>query len=435
MNLASKARQVLSLAGALAAVVSCQREQRSVTDPSPTAGPLTQVTSSSSTDISPTADTYLNIDALNHSTETTLNLYTWQDFQVANATLMKFSLASIPPGSVISSATLNLYLTSSDATTDATYTVTVHKVINKNPNLAAANGYQYDGVNDWTHNTCCQNGAFLAQSDIGPAVDTKSVDKTVGFKQWNVTSIVQDWFSNPALNFGLLVNSDATKLADRWRFFSSGESSVTGQRPYLTVVYTTGGAGPWPNEPAGFQPFNDQPWTCASPLTYGQLCNEWNYLQRSGTRGADITTDASAPFSPSNVLRIIFPTDMAPNAEPGVNWIVLPATREIYTAWWIKLSPNWTASPAGAGKITFLRDDGGAQVYTGYYHQGGDPINGWVPGPPYRIGLNPQWAPYGEPWLPNVQTTYINPGEWRRIEVYYKWETNPGVSGDGTRPD
>ncbi len=81
MNLASKARQVLSLAGALAAVVSCQREQRSVTDPSPTAGPLTQVTSSSSTDISPTADTYLNIDALNHSTETTLNLYTWQDFQ------------------------------------------------------------------------------------------------------------------------------------------------------------------------------------------------------------------------------------------------------------------------------------------------------------------------------------------------------------------
>ena len=109
----------------------------------------------------------------------------------------------------------------------------------------------------------------------------------------------------------------------------------------------------------------------------------------------------------------------------------LPGLKELYTAWWGKLSSNWTASPAGAGKITFVFTNAG-QVYTGYYHKGGDPTSGWVNGPPYRIGVNTEWAPYGQAvWLPNVTTTFINPGEWHRIEVYYKWETVPGSSGDG----
>ncbi len=42
------------------------------------------------------------------------------------------------------------------------------------------------------------------------------------------------------------------------------------------------------------------------------------------------------------------------------------------------------------------------------------------------------WAPYGQKiWLPNVATTFVNPGEWHRVEFYYRWETTPGVSRDG----
>jgi len=53
-------------------------------------------------------------------------------------------------------------------------------------------------------------------------------------------------------------------------------------------------------------------------------------------------------------------------------------------------------------------------------------------GSSYRIGANTEWAPYGQQiWYPNVATTWINPGEWHRIEFYYRWETTPGVSGDG----
>src|SRR5947199_3446600 len=68
--------------------------------------------------IHPTGDTYLNIDAGNYATEPQLSLYTWPDTKPANAILMTFDLASIAPGSTVSSATLTLNLVASDATTD-----------------------------------------------------------------------------------------------------------------------------------------------------------------------------------------------------------------------------------------------------------------------------------------------------------------------------
>src|SRR5207245_6079446 len=105
--------------------------------------------------------------------------------------VMKFDLASIPAGSTISSATLNLNLVESDGMTEPTYTVSAHKIVSKNPDLSRATGYTYDGVNSWTPNACCYGNIPLAQADISAPVDTKDIDKTPGFKQWDVTSIVQ----------------------------------------------------------------------------------------------------------------------------------------------------------------------------------------------------------------------------------------------------
>jgi hypothetical protein len=175
----------------------------------------------------------------------------------------------------------------------------------------------------------------------------------------------------------------------------------------------------WPNQPAGFTLVSDQPW---NQLTG----NGWNYLRRSASKDSDIITDATLPFSPTQSLRIIFTPDQGDNHEPGVHWMGgLGGLKEVYTGWWIKTSPNWTCSPAGCGKMTFLFALGGANVYTTLLN----PESGI--GPPYRVGLRPQWGGYPGNILPNVATTWINPGEWHRIEFYYKWETTPGVSGDG----
>jgi hypothetical protein len=174
----------------------------------------------------------------------------------------------------------------------------------------------------------------------------------------------------------------------------------------------------WPNEPTGFVQVNDQPWN----LLTG---NGWNYLRRSASKNPDIVTESAAPLSPSNILRMIFTTDMGSNHEPGVHWLGLSGIKEIYTGWWIKVSPNWQCSPAGCGKMTFLFAPSGANVYTTLLNPDASQ------GPPFRVGLRPQWGGYDLNLLPNVATTLIGPGDWHRIEFYYKWETTPGVSGDG----
>src|SRR5205809_7197889 len=129
----------------------------------------------------------------------------------AHSFLMKPDPTTLSTLSLHDALPIYLNLTGSDASADPTYTVTVHKIVNKNPVVNSATGYTYDGVNSWTPNGCCYNGVPLAQADIGAPVDTKNVDKTPGFKQWDVTSLARDWLSNPAANFGLLVNSDPSK--------------------------------------------------------------------------------------------------------------------------------------------------------------------------------------------------------------------------------
>src|SRR2546430_6718290 len=218
--------------------------------------------------IGPSGDTFLNLDGVSYATNTLLAVYTWPNDTIANAIVMKFDLASVPTGSTVSSAKLSLYLTESDATADPTYTVTAHRIINRNPNPARATGYTYDGVNAWTANACCRRHIPLAQGDISAPVDTRSIDKTAGFKQWDVTSIVQGWLNAPSTNFGLLLNSDPSKLRDRYRYFSSSEDPVASHRPYLTIAYTTPDTAPGP--PPGPEAQVGQ-WSAVFPAPIVQL--------------------------------------------------------------------------------------------------------------------------------------------------------------------
>jgi len=48
----------------------------------------------------------------------------------------------------------------------------------------------------------------LAQADISAAYDTQPIDKASGDKVWTITTMVQEWLANPAINTGLLLNAD-----------------------------------------------------------------------------------------------------------------------------------------------------------------------------------------------------------------------------------
>jgi hypothetical protein len=185
-------------------------------------------------------DTYLNVDSINYGTAVTLGVYTWPANQIGNASMMKFGLSQIPAGATILSATLNVNLVAVDAfPAEPTYTVTLNKIINHNPDLTKATGNTYDGVNAWTASTCCFSNIPMAQADISTARSTTAVDRTLGFKTWDATATVQEWLATPATNFGLLLNADVSKGADHYRTFASMRNVATTARPYLHITYLT----------------------------------------------------------------------------------------------------------------------------------------------------------------------------------------------------
>jgi hypothetical protein len=190
-------------------------------------------------------DTSISLDTNNKSAESILTTYTWPNNQIANAILMKFDLSQLPAGASIQDATLSMALVESDSASDPTYTVTAHKIINRNPVINAATGYTFNGSANWDPASCCYSGIPLGQADISTAYDTKAIDKATGFKTWSLTRMVQEWQTNPSSNFGVLLNSDATKPQDRYRFFASTENTNASLRPFLrvTVSGTTSGSG------------------------------------------------------------------------------------------------------------------------------------------------------------------------------------------------
>jgi hypothetical protein len=109
--------------------------------------------------------------------------------------------------------------------------------VNVNPDLALAEGYTYDGTNAWTASTCCFNNIPIAMSDVSTAYDTLAVPKVEGFKAWNATQLVRDWYQGTHNNWGLALSSDASKAGDRQRTFASSDWSEAPKRPYLRVRY------------------------------------------------------------------------------------------------------------------------------------------------------------------------------------------------------
>src|SRR5206468_4756712 len=105
--------------------------------------------------------------------------------------------------------------------------------------------YAADGRTAWTPNNCCYRGVPLAQADISPvSSDERPIDKAPGFKSWTVTDMVRDWLADPASNFGLLLDGDATTPENHYRNFASTEYDDASLRPRLTIAFVAGDATP-----------------------------------------------------------------------------------------------------------------------------------------------------------------------------------------------
>jgi hypothetical protein len=187
-------------------------------------------------------DSFIDISTTLYSSSTILSAYTWPVNQPANAILMKFDLSSLPAGAVVQSATLYLYLNYLEyGGGDSTYLIGASKIINKNPVVATATGYTYNGSSSWDASSVAYNSIPLAQANKAAPVDSKQIDKTYGYKSWNIAGIVQEWLDNPATNYGILLNGSTSASADSNRGFASSRATDSSQRPKLVVTYTLGG--------------------------------------------------------------------------------------------------------------------------------------------------------------------------------------------------
>jgi hypothetical protein len=185
--------------------------------------------------------------------------------------------------------------------------------------------------------------------------------------------------------------------------------------PTVTVtVNNSVSSGTWPNKPAGWRTFTDQQWDSLAG-------NGWNWLRRTASKDPNIVTDSSVPFSPVNALRMVFTPDMQRDSEPSVHWIGLQRQTEVYSGWWMKVSPNWSCSPAGCGKITFLWPDEANGAGVTYSNLAG--VNG-----SHYITIATTWPATGYMfWEPNVTKTPLGDNQWFRVEWYVKWESSPGA--------
>jgi len=179
-------------------------------------------------------DTFINLNADKNSALVEVLLYTWPDQKVANVILLQWDLSAIAQGATIVSASVSLYQFDG---VGATYTSSAHAIINVDPVIAQADGYVYDGVHEWTPNSCCLDGIPMAQADIATAEDTATLDDAAGYKSWTVTQMVQDWVDDPGTNFGVLINADDSVVADDCRYFRSNEAADEAQRPRLIIEY------------------------------------------------------------------------------------------------------------------------------------------------------------------------------------------------------
>jgi hypothetical protein len=185
-------------------------------------------------------DATITPDAINHAGERSVLTQSVAN-RVSYATVMKFDLSQIPVNAVIQSATLHLSLTYVDTATSApNFRISLHRIINRNTDVARVTGLTADGVNPWTPNACCPNNAPMAQADISPAVSVTTVNRTLGGKTWDALAAVRAWHMSPSTNYGLLLNPDTTVGGTRYRFFASMENGTASNRPYLRVSYTTG---------------------------------------------------------------------------------------------------------------------------------------------------------------------------------------------------
>lgn len=195
--------------------------------------------------------------------------------------LLKFDISTIPAGSIISSAALNLYFAGESQSTTPSVSV-------------------YRNTADFTPSTVTWNNKPTTNAT---AESTTTISNTSSDKQftWNVLSALTYWKTSGNPNYGFtLINSDETSVGS-YKSFRSFDNITNA--PELQVVYNQAPSAPTVTAPNGGETWNSQQTITWNPATDGTSTSTYVTTANTDQR-AQTSNPVGQTFKISNTSKI-----------------------------------------------------------------------------------------------------------------------------------
>lgn len=177
-----------------------------------------------------TIDTELNTynRTTNYGSDTTLNL----DIYGRSKDLFKFDVSSIPSGSIINSATFNLYVIVTNNNGGANWL-----------DLYKLNSLWTEGGATWINSQANVSWGVAGMASGVDYASTAETSPNVGYTPTNewiafpITNLVQSWVNGSTPNNGFVLSTDGGPRINA----ASSENGTVSFRPKLTIDYTAPG--------------------------------------------------------------------------------------------------------------------------------------------------------------------------------------------------
>lgn len=183
---------------------------------------------------------------------------------------------------------------------------------------------------------------------------------------------------------------------------------------------------PGSNEPAGMTLISDRPFNALHELGWDEPSN--------GGTGGKIIQDATAPVSPSNILRVTYPAGFTGGGAPWDGDSPNFLYKTVYVSHWAKVSSNWQNHPSDINKMYYLYTSTDVPsiviVLYGPGGKAGATLYPYIEGQNIVKGGEGSADPQNPDWKPNLgANAVVTRGQWFHIELVAAMNTVGNADG------